>query len=323
VTNLDQSRDGSVARRLLERLDRLSAAHPSSPDYLDGAGSAKPADRIRPLTDAEHGEHVAGVKARLDAAKAAGLSSDVLYTIDRRDEIWSPDQEEAHDALLAELYERASAVPCDDQAVVVGGLPGAGKTTVLREFAGIDLSQYLMINPDEIKAEMARRGMVPEVDGLTPMEASELVHEESSHLAKRLARMAQAEGKNVIWDVTMSKAESTEQRIQDLRAGGYTRLDGIFVDTPVDVAVMRADSRHRQDHDAYRAGEGPGGRLLPDRMIQAQADGTWGSINRANFERVKDSFDAWTVYDNSADGAPVLIATSGEPRMPDRPRRDL
>ena len=42
------------------------------------------------------------------------------------------------------------------------------------------MSQYLMINPDDIKEEMARRGMVPEIEGLSPMEASDLVHEESS-----------------------------------------------------------------------------------------------------------------------------------------------
>ena len=42
-------------------------------------------------------------------------------------------------------------VPCERKAIVAGGLPGAGKTTVLPEFAGIDLSQYLMINPDVIK----------------------------------------------------------------------------------------------------------------------------------------------------------------------------
>ena len=74
----------------------------------------------------------------------------------------------------------------------------------LQQHAGIDWSQYLMINPDDIKEEMARRGMIPEIDGLSPMEASELVHEESSYLASQLAIRAQADGKNLIWDITMS-----------------------------------------------------------------------------------------------------------------------
>ena len=79
---------------------------------------------------------------------------------------------------------------------MAGGLGGAGKTTILTEHADIDLTQYLMINPDNIKEEMARRGMIPDIDGLSPMEASDLAHEESSYLAKRLARRADAEGKN-------------------------------------------------------------------------------------------------------------------------------
>ena len=100
---------------------------------------------------------------------------------------------------------------------------GAGKTTVLTQHANIDLSQFLMINPDDIKEEMARRGMIPEIDGLSPMEASELAHEESSHLAKRLAHRAQADGKNLIWDITMSSEGTTAGRIDDLRKAGYAR----------------------------------------------------------------------------------------------------
>jgi predicted kinase len=315
--DLADTRGGTVARRLEQRLDRLPPGHPSASDYVVRAG---PADRVLPFTDAEHAEHVADVKARLEAARAAGFSTEIQHTIDPEHEFWSPDREAAHDVVLAEIYARASSVPCDHKAVVAGGLAGAGKTTVLREFAGIELSEYLMINPDDIKAEMARHGMVPELDGLTPMEATELVHEESSHLAKRLARIAQEDGKNVIWDVTMAKAESAELRIDALREGGYTRVDGIFVDTPVEVAARRADTRHREGHDAYRAGDGLGGRFLSQEMIQAQADDQWGSINRANFERVRHKFDTWTRYDNSADdGPPVLVASSGEAR---RTRRE-
>jgi predicted kinase len=313
------ARDRTVATRLDRRLERLPAGHPSSPDYADRRGEA---DHVRPFTDGEHAEHVADVKARLEAARAAGLDTRSQHTIDQAHEFWSQDREAAHDVLLAELYEHASSVPCDRKAVVAGGLPGAGKTTVLREFAGIELSDYLVINPDEIKAAMARHGLVPDVTGLTPMEASELAHEESSHLARRLARIAQADGRNVVWDVTMSRADSTEQRIKDLRAGGYAHIDGVFADAPVTVAIERADARHRERHDAYRAGDGLGGRFSWPEMIQAQADDRWGSVNRANFERVKDSFDAWTRYDNSAAGSPALVARSGQPRTPDSPRED-
>ena len=66
-----------------------------------------------------------------------------------------------------------------------------GKGTILAKHAGIDTSKYLVIDPDQIKEQMARRGMIPEVEGLSPMERSVLVHEESSWFATNLAITAE------------------------------------------------------------------------------------------------------------------------------------
>ena len=292
---------------LHRRLDKLSDRHPSSPRY----GQDNRAADVRPLTDAEHAEHVAFVRTRLDEARKAGLATDNQHTIDLRHEIWSDERETLHDAMVDDLYVSADAVPNDHKAVIAGGIAGAGKTTVLTEHAGIDLDHYLMINPDLIKEEMAKRGLVPEVQGLSPMEASELVHEESSHIAKRLAHRAHAEGKNVIWDVTMSKASSAHERIERLRDAGYSQIRGIFVDISIEVSERRTDGRHRQGHDDYRCGIGLGGRYIPPEMIAAQADHGWGTKNRANFEQLKHHCDSWSLYENSVDGqAPMLVETS-------------
>src|SRR5262249_35815649 len=94
-------------------------------------------------------------------------------------------------------------------------------------------------------------------------------------------------GQEVIWDITLSKAESASRRIESLRHGGYTVVTGLFVDSPVNVSLQRADARHRDGHDAYRAGTGLGGRFVADDVIRAQADSAWGSRNRANFEALK------------------------------------
>ncbi len=72
------------------------------------------------------------------------------------------------------------------------------------------------------------------------MEASDLVHEESSYIAKRqLALRAQADGKNIIWDITMSSDKKTSERIDELRSAGYSSVEGIFVDIQVETAVTR------------------------------------------------------------------------------------
>jgi predicted kinase len=275
---------------------------------------------VRPMTDAEHARHVADVKARLADAQAAGLVTHVLHTIDRGHEVWSYERRLVHDALLQDLYARAAGVPCEHRAILAGGLPGAGKTTVLGRQA-VDLSRYLPVNPDLIKEELARRGLVPQVGGLSPMETVRLAHEEASHIAKRLAHRAQAAGKNVIWDVTMARPRTCADRIAALRAAGYAQVDAIFVDVPVHVSLQRADARHRAGHDAYRAGSGLGGRFVPPELILAQADSSWGSVNRATFELVKDRFTSWTRYDNSVDGRAARLVADSTGRSGRRGRR--
>ena len=260
------------------------------------------AEAFRPLTDREYAEHVSEVRERLFKAHEQGLSTECLHTIDPDHLRWTRERRQIHSEITETIYACAEHVPCDGKAIIAGGLGGAGKTTVLREEADVDLSQYLMINPDNIKEELARRGLVPAVEGLSPMEATDLAHEESSAIAKQLARRAYMDGKNVIWDITMSSTESTEERLNDLRNSGYTKVEGIFVDIPVDLSIVRSQARHRQGHEDFRSGRGLGGRFVPPEVIKSQADSVWGSQNRKTFESVKQKFDYWTRYDNSADG---------------------
>lgn len=307
-------RAGRGLTSLEGRLARLPDTHPASPRYSRAdrvPEVAERADDIRPLTDAEHAEHVAEVRSRLDEAHKAGMATDVQHTVDEWHEVWSDERSIVHDAIIDDLYARSVSVPCEGKAVLAGGLPGAGKTTVLHEHAGVDLSKYMMINPDDIKEEMAARRLIPDVAGLTPMEASDLVHEESSYLAKRLANRAEGERRNVIWDITMSRTSSAIDRVDSLRAAEYGQVDAIFVDIPTEVSARRADSRHREGHDQHRQGHGYGGRFILGETILGHSDSEWGSQNRRNFEQLKSRFDSWYRFDNSVDGrAPVLVEQS-------------
>jgi predicted kinase len=326
---LDQPKAGSNAD-LKARLDVLPHGHPSSPYNEDG--SARPtvsrlrdlelpesgerdpqrADRPLPRTDSEHAEHVSDVRGRLDKARSEDLATDQQHTMDPAHEVWSDERDEIHDSIIEDLYKASADVPNEHRAILAGGLAGAGKTTILDRYAGIDLSEYLMINPDIIKEDMARRGLVPAVEGLSPMEASDLVHEESSYVARQLALRAQGDGKNVIWDITMSSQASIERRIDELRSADYTHIEGIFVDIPVEVSVARADARHRRGHDEFLAGKGMGGRFIPADVVERQADPEWGSRNRRTFEAVKDKLDRWSLYDNSTDGGVPVVVDAGQ-----------
>lgn len=276
-------------------------------------------DQTRSLTDREWAEHITEVRDGLSKAYEQKLNTDYAYTINGAGEVWLEERDRLHDAILEDLYAKAADVPCDFKSIIAGGLGGAGKTTVLTRHAGIDLSQYLMINPDGIKEEMARRGMIPEIDGLSPMEASELVHEESSYLASQLALRAQADGKNLIWDITMSSEKSTAKRINELSSAGYTRIDGLFVDIPVETSLSRMDSRHREGHDKYLVGDGLGGRYVPPEVTKSQQDLEWGSKNMRTFDAVRHRFNDWSIYDNSVDrGRPVLVAGGRNSHIVDR-----
>jgi predicted kinase len=310
-----------VRRDLQDRVRSLLPGHPSS-GYDENGARRPPAPSLAdferplpPLTDAAWSDHVNQVTTRLDKARAEGLTTEVLHTVDPDHEVWTLERATLHSQILTELYGQAADVPCNRQAVLAGGLGGAGKSTVLEQRAGIDRSAYLTIDPDQFKDQLARRGLLPDVPGLSPMEASSLAHEESSYLARQLAIRALADGKNIIWDIIMSSSASGASRIAELRAADYKAVDGLFVDIPIDVSVARAERRHRRDHDRFLAGEGHGGRHVPPAITWRQADPVYGSLNRRAFEELKDQCDSWSVYDNSKDGeAPVLVERGGRDR---------
>jgi predicted ABC-type ATPase len=335
--------ESAPPRQLSDRLERLPPGHPSSPYEADGTrredtprlrdldtyaydedvdvlksgpadqgtDAARPDDSPPPLTDAEWSERYTDVRATTFDAHRSGLETNQQHTIDDLNQIWTPERTVVHETIISDYLAASGSVPRDYQAVVAGGLGGAGKSTVLEKHAGIDQSQYLKINPDNIKENLASRGLLPELDGVTPMEASDLAHEESSYIAKQLAGRAREQGINIIWDITMSSLESTEKKINDLRSSGYEQIVGLFVDIPIETSVARAEARHRSGHELYRAGEGFGGRLVRPELIKDQADSEWGSHNRRTFESLKHRFDSWSIYDNSVEGrAPLLIERS-------------
>ncbi len=276
---------------------------------------------MRPLTDKEWIEHVEQVVEGLDKASAAGLETNQLHTVSPDHREWNVERNRLQGILVSDLYAKSQDVPCDGKALIAGGLGGAGKTTILTEHAGIDLSQYLVINPDNIKKEMALRGMITEVEGLSPMEASELAHEEASYIAKRLAVRAMADKRNVIWDITMSSTDSTEERIAGLRDAGYTKVDGLFVDIPIETSIRRMQVRHREGHENYRAGKGLGGRYVPPKVTLCRKDPEWSSQNRRTYEAVKPRFDNWTLYDNSVDDQRPSLVESNAYRATNREKR--
>lgn len=306
----------SNSTELHERLNKFEPGHPSSP--WDEHGQPRPpAPRLAelerldpPLSDAAYAAHVTDVRRNLEDARASGLRTEKLFALDPDFEEWTVERAQVHKAILSEKWNEATEIPCERRAIIAGGLGGAGKTTVLDEHRKSDQTQYLTIDPDEFKKALADRDLVPVVKGLSPMEASTLAHEESSYLARQLAVRALREGKNVIWDVTMSSSASAGRRVDELRSAGYDRIAGIFVDIPIETSIRRTEDRHRRGCDQFLSGQGSGGRYVPPEVIQAQSDPEFGTKNRRAFEALKSRFDHWAIYDNSVDGRPPILIDS-------------
>lgn len=243
------------------------------------------------------------------ALKAATPTDKDPSLYDAKTGRWSPQRAAKHDEIVNELYGKANKVPNGGKAIIAGGLGGAGKSTVLGKHLGIDQGSYLTVNPDDVKEVMAAKGMIPHLPGLTPMEASALVHEESSHIANTIAAKAYAERKNMIWDITMSSPDSVSKRLDNLKDSGYHHVAGVFVDIPVEDSVTRAMGRYQRGLASYDKGEGHGGRFVPPDVIRANAVEGHSSKNRQTFDSLETRFNASTVWDNSA--TPTRVSQRG------------
>ena len=282
---------------------------------------AGPHQPVPPLDEKALAEHVKAVESQVDAAVKAGLSTDAQFSLDGKGQVWAPERAKLHNEIVQDLYAKAAHVPNEGKGLFSGGLGGAGKTTTLgNPKTGIDQSQFLTINPDDIKEILAERGMVPDIPGevkLSPMEKVALIHEESSHIANLLAQLAYADKKNVTWDITMASEGSVAKRIAEMKKNGYTNLDAIFVDIPVEGSVTRAMARYQRGMEAYRNGKGMGGRYVPPSVIRKNASTSFSSANRKNFEALRDQFDNWQVWDNSVDKRdPRLVYSKTSPDLP-------
>lgn len=254
---------------------------------------------VEPLTDAQWAAHVQDVDTRITDALRRGQATNVTFTQDGDGVHWLPSRVQQQQKIAEELYARGALVPDEGKAVFTGGLPGAGKTTALAQNPEIDPTRFVVANDDDAKDKMCEHGMIPAIEGLAPLETSDLIQAESAVIAKMVAALAYREHKNVIWDTTMSSGESLQQRLAAVREAGYHYLTVLFLDVPIEVSVQRVDQRHRQGYEKFRNGDRCSGRHVPARIIRANADPEYSSVNRRVFEQTKAQFDRWYLYDAS------------------------
>lgn len=254
-------------------------------------------------------------------ALADGKAS-YLTHFDEDTGLWNKERDSLHQEILAEFKEKYQNVPANKKSIFSAGLPGAGKTTVLTQYERLNMEDWATVSSDDMKEILAEKGAVPEIEGLSPMERSTLVHQESSYLADRLLKELSSKGKNIIYDFTCKNKRSTEKRIETLVDSGYKTEDMqfTFVDITIEVAKERAKSRYTKglneslqisrDNLFAEANEQKpvlGGRYLPTQVVESlrSKGGKHNSINAESlislYHDKKYSFPEPKVYDNSGD----------------------
>lgn len=226
---------------------------------------------------------------------------------------YTKERQKLHRQILDDLHEKYKNVPCEGKAVFSAGLPGAGKTTVLKMLKdgseGIDVNNFATVSSDDMKEIFAKKGMIPKVEGLSEMESSTLVHEESSYLADKFLSELSEKNKNIVYDFTCKDFKSTSRRMGILKNSGYQEKDMqfVFVDIPLEVAEQRASARYARGLNSGIEEEGhTGGRYLPKEVLYKNKSKT-GKYSSVNAEALLQVYDANKdagmpepiIYDNS------------------------
>lgn len=221
---------------------------------------------------------------------------------------WQPERQRLHKRILDRAMAAAASVPNNRQALLAGGLPGAGKTTFLKSTAakdlGITLADYLTINPDDMKEVLIDEpGAVPKYPGLGKNEVASLIHAESAYLADELMNRALAEGKNILIDRTMGAAKPVAANIKQLKDLGY-EVTSIYIESTPAESLARAEYRYRTAQGDY-SGRPVAFASIADTRIDEQGR----SANRVVFETVAaPASKLWILVDHHKLGSPVVLS---------------
>ena len=264
----------------------------------------KAIEKRKDLDDQQFESHSVYVNEANETLNASGFSTEEYYAeADLEGQyVYTLERAEKHEHIIKHFMDKYESVPTDGKAIMAGGLGGAGKGSTMEKTGYADESKYATINPDDVKEEMAERGMIPKVKGMTPMDASPLAHEEASHISKRIATRLLKKRKNVLYDITMSNIGSAESRLNSLKANEY-ETNAVFVDIEPDTSKERGRYRYRKGTADYlEHGIGNGGRPLPDHVVDSQrTDSGMRSRNSENLVELerKGLFDSVPkIYDN-------------------------
>lgn len=240
------------------------------------------------------------------------------YGQHHRSGTWTAERRRLHKEILHEAKATCAGLPRDGKAVLLtAGPPGAGKGEsqqllrgrqgddtklgqALAQAHGMDLDQYVVLDPDEFKERIIRHGGAPALPAhayalpggmrLAPAELAPLVHRESSYLQDAFEDWAREQGFNLLYDGVMKNFDKTHSLLSDLNRQGYSERVVLSVEVPMQTSLEQNALRWQKGRIAFDQGtEAYGGRMAPEPLIRAlyTQDGAASfSVARANAERL-------------------------------------
>lgn len=172
-------------------------------------------------------------------------------------------RQKIHRDIIDEYIELALAHPVEKRSVVIGGLPSSGKSRYLDTHC----KDYAVVSPDFFKQVLVERGLVPDIDNVTPLETGSLCHMESSILAKKFFYELIQIGVNVALDFSMNYPDSVAKRVKPMKDLGYF-TECILLDITKAESVKRTVDRHLCGVVEFLDGDGLGGRYVPIEYIK-------------------------------------------------------
>jgi predicted kinase len=125
---------------------------------------------------------------------------------------------------------RGSALKNMKKLIVGIGIPGSGKTTILKKIA--DKNGYVYISTDELRTEITGK----------PMDQSR----QTEVIAEMYRRTAEGLKTNsVVVDGTFTNSSHRQEFLEFARVNGAEKIQGVLADVPVEIAKERNLKRER------------------------------------------------------------------------------
>jgi predicted ABC-type ATPase len=236
-----------------------------------------------------------GVEGKLQGEEMPPANPDGKSTIERfknADGTWTKERQALHDEIIDSHFEGKTSVK-KPNSYMLGGGPASGKSTVLDAGLVKFPKNTVKIDSDGIKDSL------PEYTKMLKDKnkgAAAFVHEETSHISKRIMARGIKEKYNVLLDGTGdSSLDGLRKKTAKMRVGGR-KVNAEYMTIETDLSVKIANIRGKKT-----------GRFVPESVVR----GIHSSVSRVVPQAVEEGlYDNLNVWDNNKKGEAVLIASA-------------